>query len=41
MHGTGLLKTAIATVGSAKFKMEANILFDEGAQKSSVSKDLV
>ena len=38
---TCLLKTAIATVGSAKFKTEANILFDEGAQRSFVRQDLV
>ena len=42
MSGTTcLLKTAIAMVGSEQFKAEANILFDEGAQRSFIRQDLV
>jgi transposase InsO family protein len=35
-----LLKTAIATVGNQTTYCEANILFDEGAQRSFITKDL-
>jgi hypothetical protein len=35
-----LLKTAIATVGNQTTYCEANILFDEGAQRSLITKDL-
>ena len=42
MSGTTcLLKTAIAMVGSEQFKAEANILFDEGAQRSIIRQNLV
>ena len=42
MSGTTcLLKTAIAMVGSEQFKAEANILFDEGAQRSFIRQNLV
>ena len=39
-HTETLLKTAIATVGNQTTYCEANILFDEGAQRSFITKDL-
>ena len=38
---TCLLKTAIAPVRSPQFTAEAHILFDEGAQRSFITQDLV
>jgi hypothetical protein len=35
-----LLQTARATVGNQTTYCEANILFDEGAQRSFITKDL-
>jgi len=39
-HSTCLLKTAIATVVGAGTQVEANILFDEGSQRSFLTEEL-